>query len=317
MKTLIKLAFLLCLFLSFGSSHAKENSDTVFLVWGGKSGWIGQKLVVLLKEQGYKVHAAESRLENRTDIENEIAKVQPDYIINAAGVTGTPNVDWCEDHQQQTIRTNIIGTLNLVDVAYLHDLPVTNFGTGCIYEYDQDHPMYSNAKYTEEDEPNFTGSFYSKTKVWLEKLLNSYTNVLNLRLRMPISSDLHPKNFITKITKYQKVIDIPNSMSILDDLLPISIEMTLRGLRGNYNFVNPGVISHNQILDLYKKYVDQSFAYENFTIEEQDRILKSRRSNNQLDTEKLEKEFPELPGIQNSIHNVFEKMALTEKKNGK
>lgn len=299
-------------FLQF-SCFGDISENKVFLVFGGKTGWIGQKVVKLLEAQGYIVYVAESRLENRCDVEIEISMLEPNYIINCAGVTGTPNVDWCESHQQQTIRTNIIGTLNLADVAYLYGIHVTNFGTGCIYEYDAEHPIGSGKGFTEEDEPNFDGSFYSKTKIYLEKLLNSYPNVLNLRLRMPISSDLHPKNFITKITKYQKVINIPNSMSILDDLLPIAIKMTKRELKGNYNFVNPGTISHNQILDLYREYIDPNFTYTNFTVEEQDKILKARRSNNELDASKLLKEFPEIMPIQQSIIKVFKKM----QKNGR
>ncbi len=312
MKNSLNFIFFLCLLISRLYGYADENSNKVFLVWGGKTGWIGQKMVVLLREEGQIVYVAESRLENREEVESEIQLRRPDYIFNCAGLTGTPNVDWCEDHQQQTIRTNIIGILNLADIAYLHDIHVTNFGTGCIYEYDAEHPMGSGKGFTEEDEPNFAGSFYSKTKIMLEKLLDSYPNVLNLRLRMPISSELHPKNFITKITKYQKVINIPNSMSILDDLLPIAIKMTLCNLKGNFNFVNPGTISHNELLDLYKTYIDPNFTYTNFTIEEQNEILKARRSNNELDTTKLQKEFPELPHIKQSIHSVFRKMAAKE-----
>lgn len=300
--------FFLCLCICQLYGQIEENSNKVFLIWGGKTGWIGQKIVALLQEQNYTVYSAEARLENREELEKEIKLRCPHYIINCAGVTGTPNVDWCEDHQQQTIRTNIIGALNLADVAYLHGIHVTNFGTGCIYEYDADHPIGGKG-FTEEDEPNFAGSFYSKTKIFLDKLFDSYPNVLNLRLRMPISSDFHPKNFITKITRYQKIINIPNSMSILDDLLPIAIDMTLRELKGKYNFVNPGTISHNELLDLYKRYVDPTFTYTNFTVEEQDKILKARRSNNELDATKLQKEFPELLPIQQSIHSVFQKMA--------
>lgn len=47
---------------------------------------------------------------------------------------------------------------------------------------------------------------------------------------MPISDDLNPRNFITKITKYQKVVNIPNSMSVLTELLPVSISMSERKL---------------------------------------------------------------------------------------
>lgn len=309
MKHAIKSAiffFILCVQLGCLGDDAHPKT---FLVFGGRTGWIGQKVVALLKEQDCIVHAAESRLENRCDLETEIALIKPDYIINCAGVTGTPNVDWCETHQQETIRSNIIGALNLADVAYLHGIHLTNFGTGCIYEYDAEHPIGSGKGFTEDDPPNFEGSFYSKTKIHLEKLLNVYPNVLNLRLRMPISSDLHPKNFITKITKYKKVVNIPNSMTILDDLLPIAIKMTERELKGNYNFVNPGTISHNQILDLYREYVDPSFTYTNFTVEEQDSILKARRSNNELDVSKLLKEFPEILPIQQSIIFVFKRMS--------
>lgn len=31
-----------------------------------------------------------------------------------------------------------------------------------------------------------------------------------LRVRMPISDDLVARNFVTKITKYEKVVNIPN-----------------------------------------------------------------------------------------------------------
>ena len=66
--------------------------------------------------------------------------------------------------------------------------------------------------------------------------------VLTLRLRMPISDDLSPRNFITKISKYEKVVNIPNSMTVLHDLLPVAVDMAKCGIAGVFNFVNPGVI---------------------------------------------------------------------------
>lgn len=280
-----------------------------FLVFGGKTGWIGQKLVVLLKEQNHRVFCAESRLENREAIIREIEAIKPQYIINAAGVTGMPNVDWCESNQQQTLRSNILGALNLADIGYMYGIHVTNFGTGCIYEYDEKHQPRTNNGFKETDKPNFKGSFYSRTKVMLDKLLQSYPNVLNLRLRMPISTDFHPRNIIVKLSKYKKVINIPNSMTVLDDLLPVAIELALRGKTGNYNFTNPGSISHNEILSLYRKYINPQFTWENFSVEEQNQILKAARSNNELDVSKLLAEFPNIPPIERSMENVFQKMA--------
>lgn len=55
----------------------------------------------------------------------------------------------------------------------------------------------------------------------VEELLREFDNVCTLRVRMPISSDLtNPRNFITKISRYDKVVDIPNSMTILDERWP-------------------------------------------------------------------------------------------------
>lgn len=314
MKKINIIAIALFLMSLLPSGVSQASSSAVFLVFGGKTGWIGQQIVALLKNEGHLVYPAESRLENRDDVEREILSIHPDYIINCAGVTGVPNVDWCETHPQDTLRSNIIGALNLVDVAYLHEIPVTNFGTGCIYEYDETHPLGSSIGFKETDTPNFAGSFYSKTKIMLDTLLGYYPNVLNLRLRMPISSDLHPRSFISKITKYQKVINIPNSMTILDDLLPVAISMTLRGLKGTYNFTNPGTLSHNEILDLYREYVDPKFYYTNFSVEEQNKILLAKRSNNELDVSKLLAEYPDIPHVRDSIRHVFQKMQASLKR---
>merc|ERR1719193_2091659 len=83
---------------------------------------------------------------------------------------------------------------------------------------------------------------------------------------------------------------------------------------GIYNFTNPGVISHNQVLDLYQKYIDKTFTYKNFTLEEQDKVLKAGRSNNELSTTKLEKAAEELgvplPHILDSMVQVFKRMAV-------
>jgi dTDP-4-dehydrorhamnose reductase len=283
-----------------------------YLVFGAPGGWIAQKLIELLKAEGATVHAAKSRMEDRSAVLKELEEIKPKYVLNAAGKTGRPNVDWCEDHQQETIRSNVIGTLNLADCCYLKGIHLTNYATGCIYEYDDKHPLGSGKGFTEEDKPNFAGSFYARTKAQVESLLKSYPNVLTLRVRMPISDDLHPRNFVTKIVHYEKVVDVPNSMTVLHDMLPVSIEMTKRELKGVYNFCNPGVVSHNQILALYKKYVDPDYTWVNFSLDEQAKILKAGRSNNELDCSKLLKEFPKIPHILDSMELVFQRMAKIE-----
>jgi len=285
-----------------------------WLVYGGTTGWIGQMVIEMLKNEGETVHAAQARIEDREAVAKELDTIKPKYVLNAAGVTGRPNVDWCEDNKQQTIRTNVIGTLNLADLCFLRNIHVTVYATGCIYEYDKDHEMNSGKGFTEEDPPNFEASFYSKTKAATEKLLKCYPNTLILRVRMPISDDLSARSFITKISKYAKVVNIPNSMSILTDLLPVSLDMTRKEKKGVYNFTNPGTLSHNEILELYKQYIDPNFKWVNFSLEEQAKILKAGRSNNELDVTKLMKEYPDIPSAKKSIVEVFKRMKVNTKK---
>ncbi|XP_021773909.1 trifunctional UDP-glucose 4,6-dehydratase/UDP-4-keto-6-deoxy-D-glucose 3,5-epimerase/UDP-4-keto-L-rhamnose-reductase RHM1 [Chenopodium quinoa] len=278
-----------------------------FLIYG-RTGWIGGLLGQLCEKQGITFEYGKGRLENRASLIADIQNVKPTHVFNAAGVTGRPNVDWCESHKAETIRANVAGTLTLADVCREHGLLMMNFATGCIFEYDAAHPLGSGIGFKEEDTPNFTGSFYSKTKAMVEELLKEFDNVCTLRVRMPISSDLNnPRNFITKISRYSKVVDIPNSMTVLDELLPISIEMAKRNLKGIWNFTNPGVVSHNEILEMYKNYMDPEFKWANFTLEEQAKVIVAPRSNNEMDASKLKKEFPELLHIKDSlIKYVFE-----------
>jgi len=138
--------------------------------------------------------------------------------------------------------------------------------------------------------PNFFGSSYSIVKGYTDRIMKLY-NILNLRIRMPITNINNSRNFITKIIKYDKICSIPNSMTVLPILIPVMIEMMKNKEIGTYNFTNPGLISHNEILELYKEYVDNNFEWKNFTIEEQNKILASKRSNNYLETKKLEEKY--------------------------
>ena len=284
-----------------------SEAPATFLIYG-KTGWIGGMLGRLLRENKEVYFYGSARLHDRRAIEDDIARCRPTHILNAAGITGRPNVDWCETHKREVVQTNVLGTINVIDVAHAHGIHVTNFATGCIYAYDDEHPLGSGRGFTEDDAPNFRGSYYSNTKAMVEELIKEYDNVLQLRLRMPIDDDLqNPRNFIHKIANYAKVVNVPNSMTVLNELVPLAIEGAKRRLVGVYNFTNPGVISHNEVLQLYKEYCDADFTWENFSLEAQGEILAAPRSNNELDTTKLKRTFPDILDIRESlIKHVFQ-----------
>jgi len=152
-------------------------------------------LIKILEASGKEFYLAESRCENRESVAAELMRIKPTHVLNAAGVTGMPNVDWCETHQEQALRSNVLGSMTVSDLCQEAKIHCTLFATGCIFEYDEAHTVGSGIGFTEQDKPNFDGSFYSKTKGFLEEMLKSYKTTMVLRLRMPISDDLAPRNF--------------------------------------------------------------------------------------------------------------------------
>ncbi|EME79517.1 uncharacterized protein MYCFIDRAFT_34055 [Pseudocercospora fijiensis CIRAD86] len=265
---------------------AKQNK---FLVWGA-GGWIGGQMIDLLKQQGKTVLGTTIRMEEQQEVRECLDTIKPSHVINCAGKTGRPNVDWCEDHKIETMQANGLGALILTNECYTRGIHLTHLATGCIYTstYTPDYTKVLSAPFKETDRPNFTGSFYSATKAPIETFLKNFPQTLILRLRMPVSADLHPRSFVTKISTYKKVVNVPNSHSLLPDLLPIAIAMSEHREEGVYNFTNPGeAISHNEVLRLYREILAPGYAWENFTLEEQARVIKAERSNCWLDAGKL------------------------------
>jgi 3,5-epimerase/4-reductase len=280
-----------------------------YLVFGGKTGWIGQKVLAMLQASGIEAKAAEARLEKLEAVAAELDAYKPTHVLNCAGLTGRPNVDWCEDHKDEVIRVNLIGTLGLLDACETRGIHCTNFATGCIFNYDFKYPV-DGAPIPEAYPPNYVGSFYSLTKGMVDTLSWNYKNVLTLRLRMPISDDLSPRNFVTKISSYAKVIDVQNSVTVLHDMLPVALAMADRKITGMFNFTNPGTVSHNEVLDLFTKHIEPGFKYANFTEEDQAKILKAGRCNNNLDVAKLVAAVPDMaiPGAKEAVEGVFVRM---------
>lgn len=250
---------------------------------------------ILIFGQGYIAHQflnafgseaeiSSVRIEDYSEVKKELELKKPDVVVNCAGKTGRPNVDWCEDHKMETLYSNVVAPVILARACEELQLYMVHIGSGCVYE------GYNDGKgYSEEDTPNFDGSYYSRTKAWSERMLKDF-KVLQLRLRMPFDSVPGERNFITKITKYAKVISIPNSISVLEDFMHAAKTLIERRSVGIYNVTNPGFITHKEILDMYIELVDPAYRYELFSVEEMEKVTKAKRSNCGLSVQKLEDE---------------------------
>ena len=273
----------------------------------GYKGWIGQKVITILDNQSIDYVTTDYRAETN-DLKQFILANNITHIYCCLGRThGTLNdkvyttIDYLENKEtlQQNINDNLYTPLSLAMFSDKHNIHFTYIGTGCIFSDNE-------KQFTELDKPNFFGSNYSIVKGFTDMLMKN-TNALILRIRMPISSDKSIRNFITKITTYEKICSIPNSMTILDEFLPLSVEMMKNKETGCFNFTNPGTISHNEILEMYKEIVDPTFTWKNMTIQEQDGLLLSKRSNNSLDTTKLESKY-KVDNIKEGVRKCLNRM---------
>ena len=282
----------------------------------GSEGWIGRQFCDYLDSKGIKYFKGNVRLEDEKDLEKEILDVLPNNIIGFTGRTHGKignkvfsTIDYLEQDGKlyDNVRDNLFGPLNMAFICKKYNIHYTYLGTGCIFEYDDEHPFGEEVNgFTEKSMPNFFGSSYSIVKGFTDRLLKNFENeVLNLRIRMPINSENNPRNFITKITNYEKICSIPNSMTVLPDFFPIILDLVIKNRTGTFNLTNPGLVSHNEILEMYKEIVDNDFSWQNFTVVEQDKILDGRRSNNYLDTKKIEEMYPELLNIKDSVRNML------------
>lgn len=243
------------------------------------------------------------------DIFNEFLKSNSnkyEAIINASGYTGTPNVDGCEANKRECWHHNVINTINVVKVSNDNSLPVLHIGSGCVYSgYDKE--------YTEEDEPNFglysdVSSFYSKCKHASEILLDN-TWCYIFRVRMCFSDTLIPKNYLTKILKYDNLIDENNSITSLTDFNNFIFRFLyfIRDLPGGiYNTVNKNPIKASKVVELLR---NNGLENKNWKfIETKDLNTKANRSNCVLSTQKIDSFNLSFPDSLESIERDIKRL---------
>jgi len=277
------------------------------ILFFGCRGWIGKQFGHYLNNNGITYIDTDVRADDEKAVEEEIKLYSPTHIISFIGRThgGEYNtIDYLELPGKLTdnIRDNLYSPLILSILCEKYNIHYTYLGTGCIFSSEDP----TNTCVDDDAKPNFFGSSYSIVKGFTDRLQHMYSkNTLNLRIRMPIVNFQHDRNFVSKILKYNKICSMPNSMTVLEDMFPVIMDMIIKNTTGTFNLVNKGVITHNEILEMYKKNIDKGFTWENFSVEEQNAILLSKRSNIQLSNDKLYSLYPDIPDIKTSVENCI------------
>ena len=260
-----------------------------YLIYG--KGWISEHIQLILDKSGDSYFLG-NRVKYFEKTLREVERYKPDRIICCLGRNSGgkfTSIDYLQqdDKLDENLSSNLNAPIILAEISKQLDINMLYFGTGCIFNYDSKHTIENNVGYTEEDFPNFTGSNYSIVKGYTDTLMRNYPTVLNARIRMPISESHHKSDFITKILNYPKIVSIPNSMTILSDIIPTLIGLLHDKIGGTVNATNPDKISHDDILKFVELVNKTKLNYTLIDITEQNKILLSKRSNNLLDTTKI------------------------------
>lgn len=194
-----------------------------------------------------------------------LKKVRPELVINCSGVTGVPNVDWCETHRKETIAGNIVAAAAISDACYGLGVLLGHVSSGCIY----DGPRPNDAPWMEGDPPNFDFdagrcSYYSGTKAMAESKICQNPLAYIWRLRLPFCEEADAKNLITKLIGYQVIYDSPpNSLSHLGECVGACVETWENGAkRGIYNVVNPGALTNREIVEMIETILKPARKFE-------------------------------------------------------
>lgn len=284
-------------------------------------GFVGSNLSQHFEREGVKHeifakkdldYTNKKELKKYIDIEKDDIKC----VINCSGYTGVPNVDACEDNRNFCWDMNVQYPLEVVALCHQNEIPIIHVGSGCIYSgYEKD--------YTEEDVPNFgigskDASYYSRCKHAFETSTTPYNRYI-FRIRIPFTDELVPKNYFTKLLKYDTLIDESNSVTSIKDFnvfVQKFIDMLGFVPYGVYNVVNTQPIKAKEVVEILK---ENGLENPNWKfIETKDLNTVAKRSNCVLSTDKIKLLGLELPETVSSIRRDIEilaKKSLDSKQN--
>jgi UDP-glucose 4,6-dehydratase/3,5-epimerase/4-reductase len=311
----------------------------VFLL--GASGYIGQVFAKELSSRKIPFTPLSRRQLDYTNfrtLRGALLKSKPDFVINAAGFTGKPNVDACENQKGETVSGNV--TLAQI-VAQACDVAGVKLGfvsSGCIYtgakvrrecgtwavEDRLTEPLVSEllskrservAGFSETDEPNFCFahndcSFYSGTKALAEEVMRGFPEFYVWRLRIPFDEYDGPRNYLSKVQNYPKVYQNWNSLSHRGDFAGACLDLWEKGAEGGiYNLTNPGYTSTKEVVEKIRRRINLNWrpAFWNDDAEFYRFGAKAVRSNCILDCGKALRAGARLRPLEEAIEDALSK----------
>lgn len=278
----------------------------------GGSGYVGQAYQSLLTQKGIpfkNLRRADLDYSDPAQLATALKRDRPEFLINAAGYTGKPNVDACELHKAECLFGNAVLPVRIAEACTAAGVPWGHVSSGCIFT----GARPDGSGFTEADAPNFTFrqnncSFYSGTKALGEEVLAGTPDVFIWRLRIPFDHRESPRNYLTKLMRYERLLEAANSISQLHEFVAATFACWEKRIPfGTYNVTNPGHVTTREVVDLILESGVHPKSYQFFT-DEADfmaKAAKTPRSNCVMSSDKLAAAGIELTPVREAIRTAL------------
>lgn len=264
----------------------------MILLLGG-NGYVGSAIRKNLTGRGLPftvASRASSDYSNLNVLVKMLRELRPEFLINAAGYTGKPNVDACEIHRAECLDGNAVLPGVIREACEQTQTPWGHVSSGCIFT----GAKADGSGFKETDAPNFSFrqnncSFYSGCKALGEEVLDGAENCFIWRLRIPFNNINSARNYISKMIRYDRLLMATNSLSQLDEFADACVaSWTQRVPFGTYNLTNPGSVTTRDVVRLIQKHGLSNREFQFFESDDQFMKLaaKTPRSNCVLDSTK-------------------------------
>lgn len=191
------------------------------------TGFVAQAYLRCLHYLGYHPLVLSRSWLDYTDpelLEFTLKSYQPSVVINCAGYTGE-TVDDCDKNSCECYDANLVLPYN---IAMVCKVPLLHVSTGCVFN--------GPGQFTEDDCPNFLRTVYGVTKINAEQeIQNIKDDCWIFRIRMPFSHISHKRNWLTKLMKYDQILDGLNSVTWIDEFAMRSWQLWQKAPPGIYH----------------------------------------------------------------------------------
>lgn len=280
----------------------------------GKTGYIASRIAQLGGSKVLGISRSDTDYFKASELSDLFKDVKAEFVVNAAGYTGKPNVDACELAKYECLQGNAVLPGIIREVCEDLKVPWGHISSGCIYSGRRP----DGNGWSEEDNPNFSFrcppcSFYSGTKALGEEVLEGAENCFVWRLRIPFNHEQSSRNYLQKILNYQNLLEAENSVSHLDEFAQKCLECITKDVEpGIYNMTNSGSITTRQVTEWMQEQglSDKQFSFFQSEDEFMNLAAKTPRSNCVLDTSKAEKAGIAMRPIEEAMIDSMQKMRL-------